>query len=201
MNQQKAAEKILSMVAHRYGLTVDDVLGSKRSKEFVAARWETAYVLRTHLAWTYPRIGHFMGKDHTTIIHALQKFKKEDLKNSTDFDFIASIDKEDGVEQTGFYLASVQGGGRWTSVFADRGGKCEMPGCGFNDVLEIHHLISKKVGGTDETSNLLVLCPSHHALLHGGQVRLNPKAFPHINVPKHLCTDDLGIASKTESVQ
>lgn len=197
MNQDKSSVKILDTIARRYGITVDDLLGKRKNATFIKARGEAAYIFRIHLKWSYPRIGFIMGKDHTTIIHSFKRFNPEELKNIEDFDFLDSVEvtreltTNERMEKNGFYIANVKGGGRWSSVFAERGGVCEIIGCGFNEVLEIHHFVSKKVGGTDGSSNLFVVCPNHHALIHAGLVRLSPKSFPHLDIPKHLCTVSL----------
>lgn len=50
--------------------------------------------------------------------------------------------------------------------------------------LDLHHVIQKSKGGTDDHSNLLLLCPNHHRLAHflsrrirtGGQVGLKDRS-------------------------
>lgn len=44
--------------------------------------------------------------------------------------------------------------------------KCVV--CGFDAVVHGHHLIPKSQGGPDELSNLVTLCPNHHAMAHAG---------------------------------
>ncbi|MBU1912517.1 MAG: HNH endonuclease [Candidatus Omnitrophica bacterium] len=43
------------------------------------------------------------------------------------------------------------------------GNKCEL--CGFNLIVESHHLLPKNKGGLHEINNLMVLCPNCHALI------------------------------------
>lgn len=40
--------------------------------------------------------------------------------------------------------------------------------CGFDLVVHAHHIKHRKDGGTNEISNLITLCPNHHALAHAG---------------------------------
>lgn len=43
--------------------------------------------------------------------------------------------------------------------------KCSI--CGWNEsTCDIHHIISKKNGGTDEMSNLIYICPNCHRICH-----------------------------------
>jgi hypothetical protein len=50
-----------------------------------------------------------------------------------------------------------------------RDGKCRVPGCARRRGLEVHHLVPRSRGGTDDLANLAVVCPAHHRLLvpHG----------------------------------
>ena len=43
------------------------------------------------------------------------------------------------------------------------GNKCEL--CGYDLVVESHHILPKKKGGPHEVDNLMVLCPNCHALI------------------------------------
>lgn len=36
--------------------------------------------------------------------------------------------------------------------------------CGFADAVDVHHITPRRHGGTNEPSNLVVLCPNHHRL-------------------------------------
>jgi predicted restriction endonuclease len=36
--------------------------------------------------------------------------------------------------------------------------------CGFDVVVEIHHILPKAEGGDNDPANLAVLCPNHHAM-------------------------------------
>lgn len=50
-----------------------------------------------------------------------------------------------------------------------RDARCGVPGCGRRRGLEVHHLLPRTWGGTDDISNLAAVCPAHHRLLvpHG----------------------------------
>jgi len=38
--------------------------------------------------------------------------------------------------------------------------------CGYNNFVDIHHIIHKSSGGTDQIDNLVLLCPNHHKEWH-----------------------------------
>lgn len=46
------------------------------------------------------------------------------------------------------------------------GEKCEL--CSYDLTIDVHHIIEKKNGGTDDLDNLCILCPNCHALVHRG---------------------------------
>lgn len=48
------------------------------------------------------------------------------------------------------------------------GFKCAV--CGFALCLNVHHIIAKSLGGSDELSNLITLCPNHHAMAHANHL-------------------------------
>ncbi len=51
-----------------------------------------------------------------------------------------------------------------------RDGGCRAPGCGRKHHLHAHHIEAWAEGGKTSTSNLVLLCPSHHTLVHEGQL-------------------------------
>jgi len=44
--------------------------------------------------------------------------------------------------------------------------------CNYDLIIQLHHIIPKKDGGSDEDWNLLPLCPNHHMLIHHGGFKL-----------------------------
>jgi hypothetical protein len=49
-----------------------------------------------------------------------------------------------------------------------RDGGCRVPGCGLTRRLDLHHVIHRAHGGTNDPWNLISLCPKHHRLHHRG---------------------------------
>ncbi len=54
-----------------------------------------------------------------------------------------------------------------------RDGGCRVPGCGRRYHLHAHHIEAWVEGGKTSQSNLVLLCPSHHTLVHEGQLRVD----------------------------
>ncbi len=51
-----------------------------------------------------------------------------------------------------------------------RDGGCRVPGCGRRHHLHGHHIEAWVDGGETSTSNLVLLCPTHHTLVHEGEL-------------------------------
>ena len=45
--------------------------------------------------------------------------------------------------------------------------------CGESDGIEQHHWLPKSMGGSDDETNLLTLCPKHHGEIHSMRRRCN----------------------------
>ena len=82
--------KIMESVAEFYNITLDDLLRQSRRKEYVKPRQIAMYLIREELENSYPSIGeHFNGRDHTTVMHAVDKIgklinEKESVKQEID---------------------------------------------------------------------------------------------------------------------
>ncbi|MCX5200060.1 chromosomal replication initiator protein DnaA [Streptomyces sp. NBC_00237] len=70
------APAIMSATADYFGLTVDDLCGSSRSRVLVTARQIAMYLCRELTDLSLPKIGaQFGGRDHTTVMHADRKIR------------------------------------------------------------------------------------------------------------------------------
>ena len=72
-------ETILSVVSDFYGLSVEDVRGSKRLRPLVHARHVAMYLIRDLLDnYSYPMIARiFDGRNHTTVISGVEKIREQ----------------------------------------------------------------------------------------------------------------------------
>src|ERR1044071_9385470 len=61
-------------------------------------------------------------------------------------------------------------------VWRRDGGRCRVPGCRSARGLEIHHLVHRADGGTNEASNLALLCSSCHLAHHSGALTIRGPA-------------------------
>lgn len=71
------AATIITQTAHYFGLTIDDLCGSSRSRVLVTARQIAMYLCRELTDMSLPKIGQqFGGRDHTTVMHANRKIRE-----------------------------------------------------------------------------------------------------------------------------
>ncbi len=71
-----SAKKIMEMVADFYNVLVDDLIRQSRKREYVTPRQVAMYIIRKELETSLPMIGEiFGGRDHTTVIHAVDKIQ------------------------------------------------------------------------------------------------------------------------------
>lgn len=91
-NEQKVItpDYIISVVAEHYHVTVAELCGNKRSSKIVMPRQIAMYLCREIIDTSLKTIGKNLGnRDHTTIMHGIEKIEKElatndNLRNSID---------------------------------------------------------------------------------------------------------------------
>jgi len=72
------AETIMAQTAEYFGVSMDDLTGSSRSRTLVTARQIAMYLCRELTDLSLPRIGQsFGGRDHTTVMHADRKIRSQ----------------------------------------------------------------------------------------------------------------------------
>ncbi|MBP3765805.1 MAG: chromosomal replication initiator protein DnaA [Bacilli bacterium] len=71
-------EQVQQLVAKNYNITVEDLKSKRRVATVAFPRQVAMYICRTYLEESFPKIGsEFGGKDHTTVMHSVDKIKKE----------------------------------------------------------------------------------------------------------------------------
>ncbi len=75
-------DQVQQLVASHYNITVEDLKSKKRVASISVPRQIAMYICRTVLEESLPKIGiEFGGKDHTTVMHSVDKIKRELLNN------------------------------------------------------------------------------------------------------------------------
>lgn len=82
-SKQITAISIQQIVANYYHIHIEDIQGSKKTKNIAFPRQIAMYLCRKFLDISLPKIGEqFGGRDHTTVIYAVSKIEKS-LKRDT----------------------------------------------------------------------------------------------------------------------
>ena len=82
-NANLTCEKILQVSSNFFGIEIKDLLSPRRNQELVRPRQIIMYLLRHEMNLSYPKIGKELNKkDHTTVIHGVEKVQKEIARNN-----------------------------------------------------------------------------------------------------------------------
>jgi chromosomal replication initiator protein len=77
-------DQVQQLVANNYNISVEDLKSKKRVASISVPRQIAMYICRIVLEESLPKIGmEFGGKDHTTVMHSVDKIKKEIKNNSS----------------------------------------------------------------------------------------------------------------------
>jgi len=83
-NEILSIENIIKVVAEHYGLTPNDLRGKKRTQNIVFARQLGMYISRETTDYSTTELGQeFGGRDHTTVIHSIEKIKGKLITDSS----------------------------------------------------------------------------------------------------------------------
>ena len=72
VTRKKLIGEVFAEVAKRHGLTVADLVGPSRLRQFAWPRQEAFYLAKMQTGASFPEIGRFARRDHTTVIHGVK---------------------------------------------------------------------------------------------------------------------------------
>lgn len=76
--EQVKTPKVIREVAKSFAVTVKDIKGPRRTKDLALARQVAMYILREEFNYKLEEVAGFLGrKDHTTVLHAIDKVKSK----------------------------------------------------------------------------------------------------------------------------
>ncbi len=83
---------IMAATAEYFGLTMEDLCGSSRSRVLVTGRQIAMYLCRELTDMSLPKIGQmFGGRDHTTVIHADRKIRGQMAERRATYNQVAEL--------------------------------------------------------------------------------------------------------------
>ncbi|GAA3619410.1 chromosomal replication initiator protein DnaA [Lentzea roselyniae] len=86
------APTIMAVTAEFFGVTIDDLCGPGKTKALAQARQISMYLCRELTDLSLPKIGQtFGGRDHTTVMHADKKIRKEMAERRRIYDQVQEL--------------------------------------------------------------------------------------------------------------
>jgi chromosomal replication initiator protein len=83
---------ILEATSKMFGIPIEEIIGKKRQRPLVAARQVAMYVFRDLTDLSYPAIAReFGGRDHTTVIHAVEKITNQMRSHRPTYDQVTEL--------------------------------------------------------------------------------------------------------------
>ena len=73
IDEMNHARQIIRAAADYYGATTGAIMAKGRDAWVVKARHVAIYLIRKRLGWSYPMIGAYFGRDHSTVMYAYRK--------------------------------------------------------------------------------------------------------------------------------
>ena len=98
IGEKNDIQRIQKIVSEYFQITVEDIRSKKRSSNISYPRQIAMYLCRNMTNESFPKIGiEFGGKDHSTVMHSVEKIEKE-IKNNKDLaNIIEKLKKDIGV--------------------------------------------------------------------------------------------------------
>ena len=87
-------ETIIRTTASAYGFSVEDVLSSSRRQPLVLCRQISMYLCRELTDLSLPKIGEHFNRDHTTVLHSVEKVKRILRSDRAVFDRVNQLTQE-----------------------------------------------------------------------------------------------------------
>jgi chromosomal replication initiator protein len=93
-SKHMTVESIQKLVADHFNLKIADLKSPRRLKVLTVPRQIAMYLCRKHVKSSFPELGmKFGGKDHSTVVHAVQKIERLLQKDLTLRNEISSLEK------------------------------------------------------------------------------------------------------------
>src|SRR5436309_1983796 len=89
---QVTIERIQEIISDRFGLSLDELCGDRRSQNIVYPRQVAMYLSRELTDSSLPKIGkQFGGRDHTTVIHATSKIARLIVQDRSVYNLVQEL--------------------------------------------------------------------------------------------------------------
>ena len=98
IGEKNDVHRIQKMVSEYFQISVEDIRSKKRSSNISFPRQIAMYLCRTLTNESFPKIGtEFGGKDHSTVMHSVEKIENEIKVNKDLANIIEKLKKDIGI--------------------------------------------------------------------------------------------------------
>ena len=98
VGEKNDVHRIQKIVSEYFQISVEDIRSKKRSSNISFPRQIAMYLCRVMTTESFPKIGiEFGGKDHTTVMHSVEKIEKEIRVNKDLANIIEKLKKDIGL--------------------------------------------------------------------------------------------------------
>ena len=98
ISEKNDIHRIQKIVSEYFQISVEDIRSKKRSSNISFPRQIAMYLCRTMTSESFPKIGtEFGGKDHSTVMHSVEKIEKEIKVNKDLSNIIEKLKKDIGI--------------------------------------------------------------------------------------------------------
>lgn len=98
IGEKNDVHRIQKIVSEYFQISIEDIRSKKRSSNISFPRQIAMYLCRTMTTESFPKIGiEFGGKDHSTVMHSVEKIEKEIKENKDLANIIEKLKKDIGV--------------------------------------------------------------------------------------------------------
>ncbi len=81
VSQEEIVKRIFSLVAQKYGVTVEEIKGKRRTAGIVMARHVAVWMIRTNTDYSFNKIGAIFSRDHATAMASWANIEEKILKD------------------------------------------------------------------------------------------------------------------------
>lgn len=168
----KMFNEIYDIVLLETGISKEQIQNRIRRKNIVNGR-ALFVIICKNVGFSWPKIGMEIKRDHTSAMNLFNtrsdsEFSKTILeKHKEELSILRKINsKERKLKFVGISYKKQS----YRILFERYNGKCIV--CQFDEIVEVHHILPRYLGGTDDLDNLALLCPNHHALADRNQLHV-----------------------------
>jgi chromosomal replication initiator protein len=98
IGEKNDVHRIQKIVSEYFQISVEDIRSKKRNANISNPRQIAMYLCRTMTSESFPKIGiEFGGKDHSTVMHSVEKIEKEIKENKDLANTIEKLKKDIGL--------------------------------------------------------------------------------------------------------